>query len=400
MAKIKRPSPPEHIVLVDTNILWHEDKEHVVNPAFDEFWKSYSSNFPMKLIIPDVVKGELLFQQTTSVIKLLGKANSNIRDITKITGVEYSHRIQVDRVRKEVAKRFERWLQSKKAKIWSTPIKDIDWDRVINDALWRKLPFTPDPENPKNEKGFRDAMILETVHAICKYYSEEVNIAFICNDFTLREVADDRLGKIEGFSTYESLEDFVAFIELTKRNLTERFVKSILSRARDKFHNEKGQKCLIYSDDFIKKLREEFKSKIETPVDLVGALSLFSQIPGSTQKWNHISTEQVWVTRPLFKKVEEDNIYHWTSKITFVRQYERELGNLADISGTKERRLLILSIDVHWQASVRNDGRFFRCTIVDYKESDYLFKVPTPEELERYGIQKKVEQTTPADDKG
>ena len=127
MARIERPSPPEHIVLVDTNILWHEDKGHVVNPAFDEFWKSYSSNFPMKIIIPDVVKGELLFQQTTSVIKLLGKANSNIRDITKITGVEYSHRIQVDRVRKEVAERFERWLQSKKAKIWSTPIKDRDW---------------------------------------------------------------------------------------------------------------------------------------------------------------------------------------------------------------------------------------------------------------------------------
>lgn len=394
MAKIKKPSPPEHIVLVDTNILWCGDKGVVVNPAFDEFWDSYSSNFPMKLIVPDVVKGELLFQQTTSATKLLEKANFNIRDITKITGVKYSHRIHVDRVKEEVAKRFERWLQSKKAEIRSTPIKDINWDRVINDALWRKLPFTPDTVNPKNEKGFRDAMILETVHAVCKYYSEEVNIAFICNDYALRKATDDRLGKIDGFSTYESLENFEAFIELTKRNLTERFVKSILYRARDKFHNEKGQKCIVYSDDFYKKLREEFKSKIEVPVDMGG---LLSQISGSTQKWNPISSEQVWVTSPLFKEVEEDNIYQWISKITFVRQYERDQGLLAEIiSDTKEKRLLILSIDVHWQALVRNDGRFFNCTVVDHKESGYSFEVATPEELERYGIQKKTERTAPS----
>ena len=63
MAKITKPSPPEHIVTVDTNILWHDDKGYAVNPEFDEFWQKHSGGFPMKLVIPDVVFGELLYQR-------------------------------------------------------------------------------------------------------------------------------------------------------------------------------------------------------------------------------------------------------------------------------------------------------------------------------------------------
>jgi len=93
MARIVRPSPPEHIVLVDTNILWHEEKKHVVNPDFESFWDKYSASFPMKLIIPDVVRGELLFQQSTSAAKLLEKANREIAAISEITEKKYSHRV-------------------------------------------------------------------------------------------------------------------------------------------------------------------------------------------------------------------------------------------------------------------------------------------------------------------
>lgn len=62
-----------------------------------------------------------------------------------------------------------------------------------------------------------------------------------------------------------------------------------------------------------------------------------------------------------------------------------------------ERRLMILTIDVHWKSNVRADGRFFDCEIVAHKQSDYSFKEPTVEELERYGIQKNVEQVAQGD---
>jgi len=90
------------------------------------------------------------------------------------------------------------------------------------------LPFTSDPKNPLSEKGFRDCMILETVCSICGYLSNETNIAFLCGDYSLRRAAEKRLTNIKRFSLYESITDFVSFIELTQKDLTDTFVKSIL----------------------------------------------------------------------------------------------------------------------------------------------------------------------------
>jgi hypothetical protein len=233
-------------VIIDTNVLWHEDKAHVVNPDFDLFWEKYSSIFPMKLVIPEVVRGELLFQQTTSAFKSLEKANQEISLITQITNKTYSHRVTADRIRKEVEERFNNWITAKKAGITLTPVDKIDWKSIINASIWRELPFVADPKNSKNEKGFRDSMILETVSFVCRFYSADVNIAFICHDYALRTTAEKRLGKLESFSTYESLKDFESFIELTRKNLTERFVKSILFRAGEKFYNENDRECLIF----------------------------------------------------------------------------------------------------------------------------------------------------------
>ena len=282
----------------------------------------------------------------------------------------------------------------KKAEIKSTPIAEIDWNSVIHAAVLRKLPFVADPKNPKNEKGFRDAMILETVASICRFYSTNANIAFVCNDYALRTASEERLGKIESFSSYESLKDFESFIELTKKNLTERFVKSILFRAREKFHNEKGDECLIYKNDFSKLLRNEFRTTIESPFS--AGLRPSWELKQSESQWKHIGKEQARVKRPQFERLEGKHTYHWLSKIIFVRLYERERVLLPSLPTGIERRLMVLTVDVHWKANVKADGRFFSCEILEHKESDYSFEEPTAEELERYGIQMNVEQKNPA----
>lgn len=127
MPKIKRPSPPEHVVLVDTNLLWHEDKSVVVHPDFNVFWEKYSGSFPMKLHLPEPVVGELLFQQTTSAQKHLEKANQEIAEISKITETDYTHRVTRDRIKTQVKRRFDTWIAEKNAEIKSTPIADINW---------------------------------------------------------------------------------------------------------------------------------------------------------------------------------------------------------------------------------------------------------------------------------
>ena len=74
-----------HIVIPDTNIIWFKDKSIVVNPAFDKFWDNYSQNSNLHLVIPEVVKGEILFQQSTSAIRQMEKATESIKEVSSIT---------------------------------------------------------------------------------------------------------------------------------------------------------------------------------------------------------------------------------------------------------------------------------------------------------------------------
>ena len=62
MPKIIKGKPLPHVVIVDTNIVWHKDKTPPVNPEFDAFWTEQQRLVDLELKIPDVVRGELLFQ--------------------------------------------------------------------------------------------------------------------------------------------------------------------------------------------------------------------------------------------------------------------------------------------------------------------------------------------------
>ena len=84
MPKVKRAPPPPHLVVVDTNILWDKDKKLPVSAAFDEFWNRNSPRIPMSLRVPEVVFGELHFQQTTSAVKTLSNITEGFAEISGI----------------------------------------------------------------------------------------------------------------------------------------------------------------------------------------------------------------------------------------------------------------------------------------------------------------------------
>ncbi|WP_444939454.1 hypothetical protein [Microbulbifer sp. JMSA002] len=74
-----------HDIFVDTNILFNADKSLVANPEFDTFWQEHSPRLELYLKIPSVVIGELLYQQTSSSLRTLKKANDEIEKLKKIT---------------------------------------------------------------------------------------------------------------------------------------------------------------------------------------------------------------------------------------------------------------------------------------------------------------------------
>jgi hypothetical protein len=71
VAKRTKHAPPIHVLIVDTNVLWLEDKGPAVNLEFDKFWEDYKNLLPMELVIPEVVRDELVVQHCSSGQKLM-----------------------------------------------------------------------------------------------------------------------------------------------------------------------------------------------------------------------------------------------------------------------------------------------------------------------------------------
>jgi len=387
MPKIKRTAPPTHWVVVDTNILWEKDKKLPVNPSFDTFWKQNSSLIPMTLHLPDVVLGELHFQQATSALKALSVITENFSELSGIADSPYSHKCNETTIKSQVKDKLDRWLKARSGQVLPTPTNHIDWGCLIESAIWRKPPFTFDPKDSKNEKGFRDALILETVTHTCNRLTEDSILIFVCNDHLLRTTAEARLKLSSKFLAFESLTDFGSYIKLTQQTLTNAFVKSIQNHARAKFYVKGDHSTIYFKHELSKRILADYSSALELRDSNRNALSVLAQAIGNTAPEIKLVRQLFLIGSTQFSALVNERTFHWVSHIDVVRLYEQEQqGGLITSTMIPRRRLQVVGFDVTWKANVKSDGRFHDIEVeaLELKETQVL--EATDENLERWRI--------------
>lgn len=276
MPKVRRTPPPQHIVVVDTNILWEKDKKLSVSPAFDAFWKQNSQLIPMTLNVPEVVFGELHFQQTTSALKALSNITENYTELAGITNTSYSHKCNESTIRTQVKAKLDRWLKSHNGQLLPVPMASINWLSIIDSAIWRKPPFSFDPKDQKNEKGFRDAVILETLAHTCAIANKDETVIFVCNDYLLRTTAELKLKTPKKLLAFDSLADFEAYINLTQQQFNNKFIQSIQNHARSKFYSKSDQNCIYLKHELRTKINNDYSTDLLLKNPSTNALSLLT----------------------------------------------------------------------------------------------------------------------------
>lgn len=396
MARIIKKEPQTHAVIVDTNILWDKDKKNIVNPEFNEFWKEQCANFTLKLYVPEVVIGELLFQQVTSAIKAKKNIDELMVKVSIITEKRYRHRITDDEIKTQVELKLDKWLKFISGKKLVTPYNKIKWKDLVKSAVWRIPPFEYDEKKDENEKGFRDAVILETVVNFYKTETRDVSIAFICNDRLLREATEVRISNDSRFSIYESMLDFGSYLKLTQEELTNQFIKSILRKASKKFFKQGDPSCLFEQVNLNIILKEEFKKYFEEPtLSEKVKISPYRSFGGEISKWSPITSGTFWIDRAQFNELKKDNIYQWKNTVTYTCLYEKEIFNqpestIFSLSEAQKRveNILILTFHVFWKSKVTKDARFLNLEIEDVKLEENEFRLPTEEEVKKYGFDK------------
>ncbi|BBM00173.1 PIN domain-containing protein [Microbulbifer sp. GL-2] len=368
MSTIVKKNIDPHSVIIDTNILFDSDKSNVVNDEFDRFWSEHAAEANLQLLIPEVVIGEILFQQTTAALKTLERANNSFTKLSSFTGGQFSHRASEARVKKEVKKRFEKWAKQKKYKKLITPVDSIDWKNMIESAIWRTPPFTHNDKKEEEEKGFRDALIMETV---IEHSNSETGkkIVFITNDRVLREASEDRLKNDETFSAFETLDDFEAYLRLEKESLEQSFIKAVVIRASKKFFEKGNQNSLVYTGNLTNQLKEKFKNKFSNPERLVIEDSEDGFYSDGTWAPTGKGIFGV-ITRPQFQRIEGKNTYIWISKIKYTRTYEGQSAFDEELyEWTHE-----IFFDISWRSNITVNKRFTNMEIIDTKVIESKFE--------------------------
>lgn len=387
MPKTRRTPPPQHVVVVDTNILWDKDKKLSVSQTFDAFWQKTSPLIPMTLHVPEAVLGELQFQQTTSALKALANINENFSELAGITSSPYSHKCNEATIKTQVRGKLERWLKGHNGSLIPTPVAQIDWSSVVEAGIWRRPPFTFDPKDPKTEKGFRDAVILETLAYTCTSASVGKMIIFVCNDYLLRTTAEARLKASKTFLAFESLADFESYINLTQQQLTNAFVKSIQSHARAKFYAKNDPHCVYTKHSLRNRIQTEYSSALEFQGSSTNALTLLTQAIGSTTGVAKMTRQLFWIRSTQFSKLQGAREFHWISRVDVARVYEfeQQQGLLATAM-SPVKRIQVVGFDVKWKANVKTDGRFHDIELDSLEKKETQVLDATEESLQQWRV--------------
>ncbi len=392
MARITKTIKP-HIVIVDTNILFNKEKHIVVHPLFDSFWKRYSKDCNLKLFIPQVVVGELTFQHFKEAVGFYKNILSGFTQIGTITKKQYSHTITEPSLKQKITSKFEKWLSSNNVIILPTPTKEIDWDKIIEMAIWREPPFSYE----EKEKGFRDSLIMETISIFCKNNKDNKNIAFVSNDELLCQGVASRLKNDNRFKVYSTLIDFENYLKLEKQQLNKEFINIVLRNALKKFFQKENQKSLYYKEKIREKMRPEVEKYIKNPeiaqtpqtASLSSLLGL--AVSQSIQTWEQIDSGMYWISGPEIDNITEDKKYLWISKIQYVQQYKRKGTTLLTLD-LYEERLLVLNFKVNWEAKIAKDASFWDTKVGGVSLAATSFEKPTQEQVQQWNLKSETIQ--------
>lgn len=382
MPRIKKDKPKLHVLFFDTSLLWHEDKALPVTPAFEDMCRECSKLLDFELVIPSTVYGELHFQQSTSALKALDRANQAFEEISTISAVPYSHHLTTGKIKNSVKVKLDNWVKDKKVRIAKVPIKSIDWDQVVKKAIWREPPFSYDPKDKKNEKGFRDALILHTYIDLCKIEKRDVRICFFSADGLLRKTAEQSLRTDNRCLFFDSFDSFSSYVRLTGEELTQNYISKILAHATDKFFRKGDETCLYAREGVQRTLREKFKEYFDDPQK---AESASSQTPAMA-KWQIANTPKIWIGDSRFASLQQ-SIYHWENQLSYVCLYRSGSTGLTLSSDVEKReRVLVLEFSAKWHAFVKADARFHDVTLDDLNMASSSFQEPTIDQRNRFAL--------------
>jgi len=285
-------------VVFDTNALYvtptniGSASDLVRQEIADLIGKSKYPDLDILWFLPEVVRHERQYQMQTEALKL----RSSITKIERLLGhnLALTDQILLDHVETKITEK-ENMLGLREIKL---DHGQVDWPAMIRAASYRRPPFQPG----EKEKGFRDALILESFLQLVfdsPKTPSSCRVVLVTADEVLMDAVATRIAGHPNASVLRGIDELEGLINTIVSNLGEDFIAALKPKAEKLFFVKDEQDTLFVKEKIRDRLSTTFKDDL-------------AALPEGASFRNNGTW---WISPPNFSKKEGRRIF-WTSRIT------------------------------------------------------------------------------------
>lgn len=287
--------PDKVCLFFDTSSIYPGSEEDSFLSSRIKDYANLRDSVPYELFIyvPDIALKERRFQLRKKAIKKWDSAADSLQFLCQKPPLTREDAIQ------KICTNLETEIKTLGIDIIPLENSKIDIESICTDSIERKPPFSIN-----GEKGFRDALILESITqyiATLPTTTKECHAIIICNDKLLLKAIEERglpLGVELIPSHGEALNRLVALGQGMKYSM----IQNILLKADELFMGRDFKSGLFCDNKLQEKISEEFGEKIIEPFNL---------------KYNcYFEKEDFFISTSSLIKVTE-NIWHFVAFVEF-----------------------------------------------------------------------------------
>lgn len=285
---------PELKVVLDSSAIFTGSASDLLRTEVCETIKTNSA-FPDLTVtwhLPEIVVHERQYQMLRRALDLLPA----IEKLERVLG--HNLNITAEILEHRVAETVKAQIGAFGLSVCPLHIARVDWSSLVRASVFRKPPFEPG----EKEKGFRDAIVIETFMQLVEdspVTPKVCRMAMVSADKLLADTLKARASQATNVRVLETLEELTGLINTLVADVDEEFVGQLVPKAERYFFMPKEELTLYYSQKLGDKLSEQFKAE------------LAAVPPGATRR----SNERWLIAAPRFLRKEGQRVF-WASRIT------------------------------------------------------------------------------------
>jgi hypothetical protein len=245
-------------VVFDTSAIYTKDPNRIFNNSAIQAIQE-SSNHPylsIKWFLPKIVLYEIYYQNRERINNIYG----SVKEANKILNIDLG--VTLEQLTNATERTTNEEINRLGVQIHSVDWAVIDWERLIQDAVYRRPPFA----SGTSEKGFRDAIIIESYFQILSslpIVGEKSCAIMVSSDNLLIQAINNRAIDDPRYNSPSSLDELRSIIAAFVSELDIALVNRLIPKANSIFFSPGSKESLYYTESILDLIIREYTSPLQ-----------------------------------------------------------------------------------------------------------------------------------------